>query len=58
MDSMPEMINDMVIQYKLKMKELPENILFYRDGVGENQIELVEQREFEQTRNLLKREYP
>ena len=58
MDSMPEMIHDMVRNYESKMKEVPENIIFYRDGVGENQIELVEQREFQKTRNLLKREYP
>lgn len=39
---MPEMIHDMVRNYESKMKEVPENIIFYRDGVGENQIELVE----------------
>lgn len=55
MESMPEMIHDMVRHYESKMKELPENIMFYRDGVGENQIQLVEQKEFEETRRLLKR---
>lgn len=58
MDTMSEMVHDMVRHYESKMKEVPENIIFYRDGVGENQIEMVEQKEFVQTRNLLKKEYP
>lgn len=42
-----------VQRYQVVMKKLPKNILFYRDGVGENQIGLIKEKEFDPARMLL-----
>lgn len=54
---MPKMIEEVVEHYQAKMEEIPENILFYRDGVGENMLDLVESQEFRETKDILYRKY-
>ena len=46
MDCMKFAIQEHLEAYQKKLKKLPKNILFYRDGVGENQLNLIEEREF------------
>jgi aubergine-like protein len=54
---MPEMILEHVNNYKQVMDHLPKSILFYRDGVGENQLPLIQDQEFEKTQQLLQKEF-
>lgn len=53
MDLIPEKIYEHVKNYQAKMKAIPKNILFYRDGVGENQLQLVLDRETERIKKEL-----
>lgn len=51
---MGELVEEHVANYKNICNKPPKNILFYRDGVGENQLPLIQSQEFDKTKELLK----
>lgn len=57
MDLIPAKIHEHIKNYQTKMNAIPKNILFYRDGVGENQLDLVLRRETERIKRELEEIY-
>jgi len=57
MHNMASMVLDSVKQYKNQFKKLPKNFIFFRDGVGEGQIEAVQKYEIQKIRETMDKEY-
>eukprot|EP01117_Protostelium_nocturnum_P014796 TRINITY_DN5665_c1_g1_i1.p1 TRINITY_DN5665_c1_g1~~TRINITY_DN5665_c1_g1_i1.p1 ORF type:complete len:859 (+),score=221.64 TRINITY_DN5665_c1_g1_i1:88-2664(+) len=54
---MEQMMTEVLTKYRNHNKALPSRLLFYRDGVGEGQYQLVEQSELESIRKTIKQIY-
>lgn len=57
MHNMASMVLDSIKQYKVQNKKLPKNFIFFRDGVGEGQLEAVQKHEIKKIRESLDKEY-
>ena len=57
MHNMASMVLDSIKQYKTKLNKLPKNFIFFRDGVGEGQLEAVQKFEIAKIRETLDKEY-
>lgn len=57
MHNMASMVLDSIKQYKNQLKKLPKNFIFFRDGVGEGQLEAVQKYEIDRIRESLDKEY-
>lgn len=57
MTSMADMLKECIETFKTKLKFLPKRILLYRDGVGDNMFDLVEQHESKVIKEMLEKDY-
>lgn len=58
MNQICEMVVECVEEFKAINKKVPKRILFYRDGVGEQMIDLVKKHELEQIKAGLEAKFP
>lgn len=57
MHNMASMVLDSIKQYKNQFKKIPKNFIFFRDGVGERQLDAVMKFEIKKIRETLDKEY-
>ena len=57
MEGISEMVLECVEEYHILNKKLPKRILFYRDGVGDQMIELVKRHEVRKVKEKLEEKY-
>ncbi|KAL4467847.1 hypothetical protein ABPG74_013182 [Tetrahymena malaccensis] len=53
LDQLQKIINDGILNYKQKVKQLPKQIIIYRQGLGEEEIENSYQIEIESIQNMI-----
>ena len=58
MDNISEMVLECVLEYKAVNKKLPKRILFFRDGVGDTMMDLVNKYELTKIKEGLNQAYP
>lgn len=58
MNNICNMVVECVQEFKAINKKVPKRILFYRDGVGDQMIDLVKKYEVEKIRESLEKEFP
>lgn len=58
MDNVAEMVVECIQEFKATNKFLPEKILFFRDGVGDQMINLVKEHEISKIKEMLETKFP